>query len=53
LAIKKNENKIQTYFIHNRVKPGTYLKRFGFYKGLDNLENPNVWICFGILMQLC
>jgi len=39
LAIRKNENKIQTYFIHNQVKSGICLKRFGFYKGLDNSDH--------------
>jgi hypothetical protein len=32
LAIRKNENKIQTYFIHNRVNPGICLKGLDFIK---------------------
>jgi len=51
LAIRKNENKIQTFFIPNRVKPGICLKRFGFYKGLDNSRNPNVWISCATVLQ--
>jgi len=30
--------------MNNQVISGFYFKRFGFYKGLDNVENPNLWI---------
>jgi hypothetical protein len=29
------------------MKTNIYIKRFGFYLGLDNEKNPNVWIFFG------
>ena len=38
------ENKIQTFFIKILVKSVGFMKRFGFYKGLDKGHNPNVWI---------
>lgn len=33
--VQITKNKIQTFFIKNLVKPTGFMKRFGFYKGLD------------------
>ena len=40
------QNKIQTFLINFLVKSVGFMKKFGFYKGLDKAHNPKVWIIF-------